>query len=394
MIFQKLDYKEECVAVYANGQFYREQWPQGLTGTWKYSKDTHHNNIEYASLYCYGKSYEDMCPENLSEDWNASLDKMKAYLCSFNEAKINLDDVCFYDLAPQQFLLEHFDLRNEITKHVFENFEKPKNYNFLLSIQKMICQISKQKLNLDFSIFEGKTNYRSLKLKKKLMSSKPQIEYNIFGTKTGRLTTTQNSFPILTLGKEYRSLIKPNNDFFIELDYNAAELRTFLGLLGAKQPDEDIHTWIGKNVFKVPLSREVVKKKVFAWLYNPRAKNPRLENVFDKDKILNKYYTDNVVKTCFGRSIEADDHHALNYVIQSVTSDLVLERTIKIIDALKNRASNVAFCIHDSIVLDFKKEDREIFSELVKIFENTKLGKFKVNLSMGKDFGNMKYIET
>ena len=71
---------------------------------------------------------------------------------------------------------------------------------------------------------------------KKIKKTEPYIKYNIFGTKTGRLTTKPNSFPILTLKKEYRSILKPNNDLFVELDYNAAELRVLLTLMNVEQP--------------------------------------------------------------------------------------------------------------------------------------------------------------
>ena len=39
-----------------------------------------------------------------------------------------------------------------------------------------------------------------------------RVLYDIFGSATGRLTTKKKSIPVLTLKKEQRSLIKPQND--------------------------------------------------------------------------------------------------------------------------------------------------------------------------------------
>ena len=33
-------------------------------------------------------------------------------------------------------------------------------------------------------------------------------------------------------------LLKPNNDWFVSFDYNGADVRTFLGLLGEEQPQK------------------------------------------------------------------------------------------------------------------------------------------------------------
>ena len=66
---------------------------------------------------------------------------------------------------------------------------------------------------------------------------------------------------------------------------------------------------------------------------------------------------------------------------------------IKVSKALRGSKSYVAFPIHDSIVIDFSMEDGDKLKELVKIFSQTELGDFKVNIRAGKDFGSLKDIE-
>ena len=120
--------------------------------------------------------------------------------------------------------------------------------------------------------------------------------------------------------------------------------------------------------------------------------NEPLEKVFNRDKILEKFWDGKQVNTPFDRNIRADHHHAFNYIMQSSTSDLFLRKMIDIHDKLKDRNSHIAFCIHDSLVIDFAREDRDIISDIVEEFSSTSLGSFKTNVSVGKNFGDMKEL--
>ena len=157
---------------------------------------------------------------------------------------------CFFELVPERFLLEYCEIKNKITEHVLKTYERPLNYDFMLQMTKLISKIKSQEIKLDFSsLNEGMSSFKTRQWRKKLESLRPYVDYNLNGTITGRLTTKKNSFPILTLAKEHRKVIKPKNDWFIELDFNAAELRTLLALSGKPQPDEDIHQWNIDNVY-------------------------------------------------------------------------------------------------------------------------------------------------
>ena len=226
----------------------------------------------------------------------------------------------------------------------------------------------------------------------KVKNCNTKIIYNPWGTVTGRLTTEKNSFPILTLNKELRSLIKPQNDVFVEFDFNAAELRVLLGLLEQEQPKEDIHTWISKNIFNDTFNREQTKKKVFSWLYNPKAQNKKLNEYLNRDKIYEENFVSGYVHTPYGRVIPVEKDKAVNYLIQSTSSDMLLTSAMNISRELSDKKSFVSFCIHDSVVLDISTEEKNLIEELAKKFSGTKFGNLKVNLSIGKDFGNMRKV--
>ena len=209
---------------------------------------------------------------------------------------------------------------------------------------------------------------------------------------TGRLSTHKGSFPILTMKKELRMLLKPHNDWFLSLDYNGAEARTVLGLLDVEQPEYDIHEWNLKNTLKNSAqNREEAKNKFFSWLYNPDSSTIQ-DSVYDRNALLEKYYSDGYVNTIFGRKIKVDSYKALNYIIQSTTADLVNDRAVKIDDFLKDKKSFVSHIVHDEVVIDLHDDERSLVTEIEDIFKNNKMGQYKTNTKAAKNYYDLEVL--
>jgi hypothetical protein len=403
VLFQTLDDKDQCVGIYYDGKliFNFDDFPQDLTRTWRYSPYLlGYRGVDYAELYAQGKTLEQMCPDYLAEDWEEVCSKLKAFLLSFSFAKVNLRHNCFFDLVPEKFLRDYCQIKNQITNHVIENYPKPSNYKHLAAVNAMISDIESQPLNVDMSpILPKVSDIKVSNFVKRIKTCDRSIRYNLFGTVTGRLATRKNSFPILTMNKEYREVLKPNNDCFIELDYNGAELRVLLSLLGYDQPEHDVHQWNLDNVFENKVTRAEAKTLFFAWLYGSQSDDVRrhsslLREKYNKDTLIDKYWDGHVIRTPFDRDVISPKHKALNYLVQSVAADLALEQATKVWALLKkNKAkSSVAFIVHDALVIDFDLADRELFKEVQEIFSLTRFGKFPVNKSIGKDFGSLKEV--
>jgi hypothetical protein len=400
MNFQIIDKKQNCSNIYYDNQIVSNPDFNSYSGTWSYHSSLRsYKNISYASLYTKGKTLDECCPDILKDEWNEIKDKHIAYLKSFKGAKVNINEHCYYDLVPQSFVIDYFKFKTKITNHVLKTYDKPENYDFLLDLSKTIFNIEQKRLDIDIQALNSKLYmYKTRQFKNKLERTPPYISYNIFGTSTGRLATNKDSFPILTMNKEFRSILKPNNDWFVEIDFNAAELRCLLALNNSSQPEEDLHEWHGKifnKIYNEELSRDEIKKKMFAWLYggpNISLGVPQIERMYNKNSILKKYWKDDIITNPFNRNIPADEYHALNALIQSTMSDIFLRRVIAVDKLLKNKKTHIAALIHDSLLLDFAREDKDILKELVSTFEDTPFGKFKANSSVGTNFGNMKRI--
>ena len=394
MIFQVLDNKIECVGYYSDGKIYKEDVGHGFTQTWDSSPNFMSSAVDYAKIYAGVDSIEDVpLPDHLHHRWQYSTKRMKSFIKSLGKAKVSLDDHCFYDLVPDKFLTDFYEDKTEITKFVFENFSKPANYSFLKEVNLLLTKISGQKLIIDKSKlnqrFMKKTDFVAVQ---KFLNSSDKISYNIFKSKTGRLSTQKNSFPILAFDKRFRQILKPHNHWFLELDFNANELRVLQALNGVEQPKEDIHEWNIKNVFKGATERSGAKKRAFAWLYNPNSEDSAMSKFYNKDKILSTYYKDGIITTPFDRKIPSDDFHALNYLIQSTASDVCLTQAIKLDKLLNNRKSYITAVIHDSVLIDYNEEDRDLLKDLVETYGNTDFGEFKVNIAAGVNYGEMKEL--
>ena len=403
MIFQTLDDKTECVGIYANNQliFDLDGFPSQLTQTWKYAPYLRDLDIDYISLYLEGGKIADVIPEYLKDDWEDVSNKVLAFKRSLSLAQVDTQENCFFDLVPERFLIEFCEVKNKITEYVAKNVKRPVRYNFYKHVSMMLQDLSNKKVTIDAQ--RVSTYLQSPKLKnhaKSILSAAPYVHYNQFGTKTGRLTTKKGSFPILTMSKEFRSAVKPQNDCFVELDFNGAEVRTLLGLLGKEQPEGDVHDFHLQEIFTKINTRDQAKVAFFAWLYGSKTaadqqEMSKLAKFYEKDRLLKEYWDGTTVRTPFKKQIpDTSEHHALNYLVQSTAAELTLKQALKIEYLLRKQSqgSHIAFLIHDAIVIDMKNEDANLLKTMVALMGSTNFGKFRVNIKRGKTLGSMKDI--
>ena len=393
MLFQVLDTKADCVGFYAVNVINPSPLLPLEGSTWDYSPHLAGHSYEIARIYSHGATITDVCPEDMKEEWEKIKKTLKSCLKAFNTAALNMEENCFYDLVPEYFLYQYLEAKNKITQHVFDTQDRPENYQQMYNLLEMVTDIRGRSLSIDIApIKHLLSSVKGQNFHRTLQTVRPVCDYNPWGTVTGRLATNPKSFPILTMGKEFRGCVKPQNDWLVELDFNAAELRVLLALSGQEQPKTDIHDWNVKSVFGGSLTREEAKVKTFSWLYSSK-ENKDLEQLYNKDFVRNKYWDGFKITTDYGRIIEnVDEHHALNYIVQSTTIDMVHEQAYKVYELLKGRKSHIAFLIHDAVYIDLAEEDRYEILNLLDTFKKTRYDMFKVNVSAGRNLGDMKEL--
>tara|TARA_R110000824_G_scaffold209531_8_gene395344 strand:+ start:1989 stop:3170 length:1182 start_codon:yes stop_codon:yes gene_type:complete len=384
MIFSKIDNKNKCKSIFANGAIYDEYNPDMLY-TWAYQANLP-ARAKFLKLYVPSGQYEDHICEKNKIKFDSLQANIKNILKSYSICGYDPREYCLDEMVDSDVIGEYFNIMNETMQNILDNVPEPENYEQLSKIEKITTDIATRRLNLNLSkIYDRQSDNRVKKLIKRYSKDSAYINYNMYGTITGRLSTFPSSFPILTLNKEYRRVLEPNNDLFLEFDYNAFELRVLLALSGKQQPNNDMHDWNIQNVFKGNITRDEAKKRMFAWLYNPDSSDHSLDQSYEKDKILKESYDGKNIETVFKRKIESDGFHALNYLIQSTASDLFLEQVYKVFELLKDKKSSVAMLIHDSMIIDFSKEDYQLLEEIKKMFMDTRFGEFKTGIKIGQN---------
>jgi hypothetical protein len=371
-IVQTLDIENNCTGVFLGNKFFFEQALEAAKNckwAWKHSPILNEEEFIYLNIYLKNKQLSEYSTNHLqmTEVENLLESQKKAAML----AKLDFSEMCFFDAIPDHLMNKWFSARHSALLRVINTVRKPSDYDILHKIHVLVTNISKQKI---------------------IVNNCPEvIKYDIFSSATGRLATERGSFSILNISKEERVNITPQNDMFLELDLNGAEIRTLLALSGKHQPDHDIHEY-NKEVLASVSTRKETKARFFAWLYNPEAIDKELEKLYNKN-VYKKHYKNGYITTPFDRKLEVDERKALNYLTQSTTSDIVLENSYKIMKFLKGKKSFVAFTMHDSVVLDFCKEDHGLVQEIKNIFETNMFGKFLSTVSIGKNYGNLKEIK-
>ena len=351
-----------------------------------------HFDVEFSWLRASGKNIGTLIEESNNNEWKDIFGLYRAHILSCQKVNLKLSELAFHKILPDFLLIEYLDMLNQLTSYVWENFEiNPKLYHSYKKAHLTSLLAQDYKVRLDLNWINN--NLHSSKVRKlKGLQSRLKIKYDIFGTKTGRFTTKPDSFPILTLNKELRRRVVPNNDLFVVFDYNAAEMRTFLSLSGRQQPEQDLHEWNKKNIFKNQITRKESKVRFFSWLYDNHKSDKKLDSMFDRKKVLEKFWDGSEVRTDFGRNISSNSFKALNHLIQSSTNDLIIDSTHRALEKYPLLKNRFAFMIHDSIILDCKKSDAHMLQDFRRSLQDTKYGNYLCSFHLGKDLLNLKEV--
>ena len=204
-----------------------------------------------------------------------------------------------------------------------------------------------------------------------LRDSKVYSCYNLYNI-TSRPTNAFNSINCRAFNKENhsRTAFIPQNDAFVEFDFDGYHLRLVANLMNLELPhDQSVHEYLGKQYFSkdelTPEEYQESKKITFRQMYNGVEDEykhiPLFEHVAEFVQAMwEEYKRVRYTTLPNGRKIvqeNANPQKLFYYYIQCLETVNNVKKLSKLKEYLQNKQSKVLLVVYDSILIDYSAED-------------------------------------
>lgn len=299
-------------------------------------------------------------------------------------------------------LTKHYErceeLYNRVEKLIKE--EEPEGFQFYNeAATKVYFMVEQSGMRVDI---HGFLNY--FKLNDERYSLDGELVYTQYNlcNPTSRPTNAFNGVNFLAIpkGQEFRQCWKPQNDYFIEADYDGYHIRLVSNEIGYKlKLDEKAHLqlaklWHGKDdISEIEYSK--AKGLNFQIIYGAIPDEYRGLEFTDKvqayiDELWKQYkkqgYVENPIShKRFTRNLkDMTAHKLMNYMIQSLETARNVNILQKVLHYLYKTGSKtkVELITYDSFLLDVAKGEEEVVDKIKQIMEQ---GGYPVKLKTGYD---------
>lgn len=236
----------------------------------------------------------------------------------------------------------------------------------------------------------------------------PQVVYDRFGTRTGRLTV-ESGPNILVLKKEHRSILRsyyPQGEI-VSLDFSSLEARVLLAE-AQQHLTGDVYQHMSNDIFQGKVSRSAIKTAVLGELYGASKATlgykldmagldldrfiAIIKSYFKTDEIKSRlkqqFEDEGMLRNRFGRPLFIDsknsDYLLINTYAQSTGVDISLLGFNSIVNLLGNDGVRPLFILHDALILDVRNDRIQDVKSLTSVkipgYEHEFPLKFEMNI--------------
>ena len=231
-----------------------------------------------------------------------------------------------------------------------------------------------------------------------MKESRIYTSYNLYNI-TSRPTNAFNGINFLAFNKDNnsRTAFIPENDAFVEFDFDGYHLRLIANMLGTEIPvDKSIHVFLGEEYFKkeelTPEEYQESKKITFRQLYNGVEEEYKHIELFKEiaefvEAMWVEYKRVGKLTLPNGRKIFKGDftpQKLFNYYVQCLETVNNVKKLIDLKELLRGKKSKVILVVYDSILVDYSAEDGKGFlTEIKNVIET---GNYKVKAKKGHNY--------
>jgi hypothetical protein len=222
--------------------------------------------------------------------------------------------------------------------------------------------------------------------------------YNPYTT-TGRPVNNFNGINFVGLKHDNgeRDCFEPDNDFFVEMDYDGYHPRLIGDIVGYRFHG-NVHNELAQIYFKskeitpqqYKESKTLTFKQIYGGIDKANLHHPFFRKTQDFINIIWEEFNKKGKIICGGYEIKKENHpkiHAqklFNYYIQATETYTNVEKINEIQQYLEDKKTKLVLYIYDAFVFDVSKQDGK--QTLIDL-ENILSDKFPIKLKVGKHYG-------
>jgi len=224
--------------------------------------------------------------------------------------------------------------------------------------------------------------------------------YNLYNA-TSRPTNAFNSVNYAAIPKtaEHRKCFRPQNDYFVELDFDGYHLRLLCDQIDYELTSESAHKQLARLYFEkeevtdeeYAQAKQINFQAIYGKIPEQHAFLKIFEEIQEYITTMWNFYEENgeVYNPMSGKAFtkELKDMHPqklMNYMMQSLETSRNILILKEVLRYLKDKKTNVALYTYDAILFDFSKQDgKNTLEDIQKIMEEG--GKYPIKFKYSED---------
>jgi len=269
------------------------------------------------------------------------------------------------------------------TTFQFNNF---RTANVFYNIETNGIKVDK---NCFIDYYQGKLTNPQFSLNR----SKIYTQYNLYTT-TSRPSNTFNSINFAALHKDdgERACFKPENDKFVELDFQGYHPRLIGEMVNFHFPkDANTYVMLGQLLGVTQQeAKELTFKQLYGgvwpeYQYKPFFKdvNMFIDDMWDTYQYGGKYETENKI---FMPDANMTKSKLFNYIVQSKETSTNVELLELVFNLLEGKKTKLVLYTYDAFLFDYSKEDSNLIQEIINILD------YPVNIKQGKTYHGLEKL--